>query len=284
MLYKSGFSSRKLINNNNIRQDFLENIVPRPLKLKKGKVMNEDSSLPNVKGFHKPNPLKSYIYRMNQHKDEINERKEKLAQCYLLTLGHSLPLGHESRNYQNRYCTKIRNTFTNNYINATKSKIKQNIEFHHKYIDFDYELPTIISKLPYKSYLDFYNSDSYNPQLRRPEDKKYYFVNNISPIKKTVNSIKIPIIKSNCNVNNNSSMRSKSIVIVENESRNGEINQINSSNHNDFNKIKKFNVFESPIIRIKKNNEKLKRIKDIDKIMNQNKINTFYNSKYVLSS
>jgi len=279
MLYKSGFSSRKIVNNGKIRHDFLEDMVPRPIKIKNGKVLNEDSHLPNVKGFEKPNPLKCYIYRMNQHKDEINERKEKLAQCYLLTLGHSLPLGHESRKYQSYYYTKTRNSFTNNYINTTKSKINQNIEFHHKYIDFDYELPAVISKLPYKSYLDYYNSDSYNPQLRRPENKKYYFVNNTSPKKKQVKPETIPIVNSN-GYNNINNIKRKNVKIVEN----GKINKFNSNNHNIPTKVKRNNVFESPIIRIKKNNEKLKRIKEIDKVMNQNKIDTFFNSKYVLSS
>jgi len=283
MLYKSGFSSRKIINKGKIRQDFLEDMVPKPIKIKNGKVLNEDSYLPNVKGFDKPNPLKCYIYRMNQYKDEINERKEKLAQCYLLTLGHSLPLGHESRKYQSYYYTKTRNSFTNNYINATKSKINQNIEFNHKYIDFDYELPTIINKLPYKSYLDYYNSDSYNPQLRRPENKKYYFVNNTFPNKKPVKSEKIPIVNSNC-YNNINNIKRKNVKIVESENRKGEINNFNSNNHNNTTKVKRNNAFESPIIRIKNNNEKLKRIKEIDKVMNQNKIDTFFNSKYVLSS
>jgi len=333
MLYNSGFSSNKYKDKNNVLKDFLDNVVPKHMKFENGKGYEDVSSLPNVKGFHKPKPIKSYIYRMNHHKEEIKERKEKIASCYLLTLGHSLPLGHESRQYQNYYYTKTRNTFTNNYINATNSKIQQNTEFYHKYIDFDYELPTIISKLPYKTYLDYYNSDSYSPQLRRPENKKYYFVNNIPSNPKKGKSLKIPDlndrnnsyinnkkivfgnicdndkykfsnnnqnkiksysnnnnnnnIKNNSNINNKSILNTnrkgpkKSVRIIDNKYTNRRETKISI---NDINKPKTASTFEAPIIRIKKNNEKLKRIKDIDKIMNQNKVDTIYHSKYIIST
>ncbi|ORX53421.1 hypothetical protein BCR36DRAFT_411197 [Piromyces finnis] len=311
MLYSSGFSSKKYNNKNTNLKDFLDNIVPRHIKFENGKGYDDDLSLPNVKGFQKPDTLKSYIYRMDQHKDDIKNRKEKIASCYLLSLGHSFPLGHESRKCHDFYYSKTNNTFTKNYLNTTKSKIRQNTEYYHKYIDFDYELPAIISKLPYESYIDFYNSDSYCPQLRRPENKKFYFTNNIPTNSKKEKLLKIPDLKKNNNITiNNSCMnyyniKSSNQDKLNNYSNDNTVNNNMYQNHkstkkavrfidNEYekNKIskvgymdntKRSSAFEAPIVRIKKKNEKLKRIKDIDKIINKNKVDTIYHSKYILS-
>jgi len=114
--YINYYKNKKIVNNeNNTGKDENRKGI-KSSGSNQGKVLNEEYSLPNVKGFHKPDPIKSYVYRMNQYKDEIDETKTKIAQCYLLSLGHSLPLGHDSRKYQNYYCTKTRNAFTNNYI------------------------------------------------------------------------------------------------------------------------------------------------------------------------
>jgi len=298
-LCSNGFYTEKYERNDKVKGDFLENVIPKALKFKReGQESYEDSTLPNIKGFNKPYPIKTYIYRMNHYKDEIIERKEQLSSCYLLTLGHSLPLGHDSRQFQSYYYTKEQNMFTNNYINTTKSKIKQNIEFYHKYIDFDYQLPSDISNLPYKTYLNFYNSDSYSPQLRRPPNKKYYFENNISNSKKNP-ILKIPSININenkknknngFNDNNNNNNNSNKNLIKKNKIVKGE-NKFSNEYYNLLDQLNKLNikpkrddVFQSPIKRIKKRNIKLQKIKEIDMIMNNQKNNAPYNSKFILSS